>query len=97
MTDRCVAFICMMALETRCEGCARICKEMRIHISGDSAIRLLLKRFGNREPTECGDVIGIDDFVFKKRNIYGTIIVDEKSHNPIAILNGRDGRFLLQF
>ena len=70
---------------------------MGIHISGDSVIRLLLKRFENREPTECGDVIGIDDFAFKKRNIYGTIIVDEKSHNPVAILNGRDGESLRQW
>ena len=97
MTDRCSAFICMMALETSCEGCARICKEMGIHISGDSVIRLLLKRFENQEPTECGDVIGIDDFAFKKRNIYGTIIVDEKSHNPVAILNGRDGESIRQW
>ena len=97
MTDRCAAFICTLALETSCEGCARICREMGIHISGDSVIRLLLRRFENNKSTECGDTVGIDDFAFKKRNTYGTIIVDEKSHNTIAILDGRDGESLRQW
>jgi transposase len=97
MTERCAAFIATLALETSCEGCARICKEMGIHISGDSVIRLLLKRFENQSPVECGEVIGIDDFAFKKRNTYGTIIVDEITHMPVAILDGRDGASLREW
>ena len=42
----------------------------------------------------CSSIVGIDDFAFKKRYNYGTIIVDEKTHNPIAILDGRDGSTL---
>lgn len=38
-----------------------------------------------------GDKIGIDDFAYKKRHTYGTIIVDEETHNPITLLDGRDG------
>jgi len=30
--------------------------------------------------------------IFKKRHNYETIIVDEKTHKPIAILEGRDGK-----
>lgn len=97
MTERCAAFISTLALETSCEGCARICKEMGIHISGDSVIRLLIKRYEQQSPPECSSVIGIDDFAYKKRNTYGTIIVDEKTHNPIAILDGRDGATLRQW
>lgn len=26
MTERCADFICALALETSCEGCARICR-----------------------------------------------------------------------
>lgn len=63
----------------------------------DSIIRLLLKRFEHQETVECGDVIGIDDCAFKKRNTYGTIIVDEKTHNPVSILDGRDGASLRQW
>ena len=97
MTERCADFICTLALETSCEGCARICKEMGIRTSGDSVIRLLLRRFEQQSTIECGTVIGIDDFAYKKRNTYGTIIVDENTHHPIAILNGRDGAALREW
>lgn len=94
LTERCVDFICTLALETSCEGCSRICRVLGIDISGDTVIRLLIKRYEAFEEPDIGDVIGIDDFAYKKRNTYGTIIVDEKSHDPIALLDGRDGEAL---
>ena len=65
MTERCATFICILALESSCEGCARICKAMNLKISGDSVIRLLLKRYEQQSPSICSDTIGIDDFSFK--------------------------------
>lgn len=97
MTERCADFICTLALESSCEGCARICKAMNLKISGDSVIRLLLRRYEKQSPYHCGDTIGIDDFSFKKRHTYGTIIVDQKTHHPIAILDGRDGKTLQEW
>ena len=64
--------------ETSCEGCARICHTLGIKVSGDTVIRLLLKRYDSFPAPEAGDVIGVDDFAYKKRHTYGTIIVDEK-------------------
>ena len=43
MTERCADFICSLASETSCEGCARICKVLNINVSGDTVIRLLLR------------------------------------------------------
>ena len=86
MTDRCADFICALAMETSCEGSARICQAMNLQTSGDSVIRLLTKRYTLQSVTEYGTVIGLDDFAFKKRHTYGTIIVDEVTHKPIAIL-----------
>ena len=86
MTERCADFICMLAMETSCEGSARICKAMNIKVSGDTIIRLLTKRFEQQEEPSCGPTIGVDDFAFKKRHRYGTIIVDEATHKPVAIL-----------
>ena len=94
MTERCTDFICMLAMETSCEGCARICMAMNIKVSGDTIIRLLTKRFEMQDEPNCGTVIGVDDFAFKKRHRYGTIIVDEATHKPVAILDGRDGKTL---
>ena len=52
---------------------------------------MLIKRYEALGKPAVGDVIGVDDFAYKKRNTYGTIIVDKKSHNPITLLDGRDG------
>ena len=91
MTERCADFICFLDSETSCGGCSRICKKLGIKISGDTVIRLLLKRYQAIENDFIGDKIGIDDFAYKKRHTYGTIIVDEETHNPITLLDGRDG------
>ena len=67
---------------------------MGIKVSGDTIIRLLTKRFQLQEQPVCGAVVGIDDFAFKKRHRYGTIIVDEATRKPITLLEGRDGETL---
>lgn len=94
MTNRLEDFVCVLATETSCEASARIMRSMKIKISGDTVIRLLLKRYSAQPAKTCGSVIGIDDFAYKKRHTYGTIIVDEETHEPVAILDGRDGATL---
>lgn len=97
MTERCADFVCTLALETSCEGASRVCQAMDLKISGDTVIRLLTRRYQSQEKIECGAVIGIDDFAFRKRHKYGTIIVDEATHRPVALLDGRDGKTLKEW
>lgn len=40
---------------------------------------------------------GFLSFAFKKRHTYGTIIVDEATHDPVAVLDGRDGESLKEW
>lgn len=91
MTERLVDLMTKIAIETSCESCARILQSMNIKTSGDTVIRTLIKRYEKQPAIECGSAIGVDDFAYKKRHTYGTIIVDEKTHKPVAILEGRDG------
>lgn len=97
MTERLEDFICILAVETSCEACARILKSMNVKISGDTVIRLLTKRYMSQPAPVCGSTVGIDDFAFKKRHTYGTIIVDEETHDTVAILDGRDGESLKEW
>ena len=96
-TERLEDFICTLALETSCEGASRSCRQIGIAISGDTIIRMLLRRYEKQPPLEYGDVIGVDDFTFKKRHRYGTILVDEKCHKTIAMLEGRDEKTLREW
>lgn len=97
MTERLVDLMTTIALETSCESCARILKSMNIKTSGDTVIRTLIKRYEKQPEMKCGDAIGIDDFAYKRRQTYGTIIVDERTHKPVAILDGRDGTTLREW
>ena len=97
MTERLEDFICMLAIETSCEACARIMQASNVKVSGDTVIRLLIKRYSQQTKPVCGSAIGVDDFAFKKRHSYGTIIVDEKTHMPVAVLDGRDGKSLKEW
>ena len=78
MTNRLSEFLFTLALETSCEGAARIAKTMNIKISGDTIIKLLIKKYDSTNVSSCSDVIGVDDFAFKKGSNYGTIIVDDE-------------------
>ena len=89
-TERLSDLICTIALETSCEGGSRICKAMHITISPDSIIRMLIRRYEAQPDRKCSSTIGVDDFAFAKRKTYGTIIVDEETHKPVAVLEGRD-------
>lgn len=97
MTERLADLMTTLALETSCESCARILKSMNIKTSGDTVIRTLIKRYEKQPEPECGSTLGVDDFAFKKRHTYGTIIVDEETHKPVAVLDGRDGAALKEW
>jgi len=90
MTERLADLVTQLALKTSCEGAARILNSMNIAISGDTVIRTLIKRYDKQPLPSCGCCVGVDDFSFKKRHKYGTIIVDGETHNPVAVLEGRD-------
>lgn len=94
MTERLIDFITILALETSCEASARIMQAMNVKISGDTVIRMLLKRYQAQSHMPCGSHVSVDDFAFKKQHTYGTIIVDENSLIPVSVLEGRDGSAL---
>lgn len=96
MTRRLEDLVRTTALETNCEGAAAICKEMGIRISGDSIIRML-RELNNVSMPMCSDTVGIDDFAYRKGQTYCTVICDGATHEPIEVLDGRDGKALREW
>lgn len=94
MTERCRDFICMLALKTSCESCAKICRYLGIRTSGDSSIRMLIDYAEHSPVPIAGDCIGVDDFAYKKGQSYCTVIVNEEDRNILDILDDRDGKAL---
>lgn len=96
MTERLEDFIRMLALETNCEGAAAICKEMGIQVSGDTIIRML-RKLSQIPVFPSSDTVGVDDFAYRKGQTYCTVICDGATHEPIEILDGRDGDTLREW
>lgn len=49
---------------------------MGIDVSGDTIIRLLM-RYAERQDVSCSEIIGVDDWAYKKGQTYGTLICDQ--------------------
>ena len=76
-----------IGLECGGEPGRRLCDELGIQTSGDT----ILRRLRATPPTQghAGRVIGVDDFAFRRGQLYGTIVVDHESGDVIDLLPDR--------
>ena len=76
-----------IGLECGGEPGSRLCAELGIAVSGDT----ILRRLRAMPPADrhAGNVIGVDDFAFRRGQRYGTIIVDHESGGVIDLLADR--------
>lgn len=86
MTERLVDCVTILAVETGYEASACTMRDMNVEVSGDMVIRMLLREDQAQSRIPYGSHVGVDDFAFKKRYIYGTIIIDEGFHMSGAVL-----------
>ena len=96
MTERLEDFVITLTLNTSCEGASRVCESIGINISGDTLIRMVIRKANEIKPVKT-DMIGVDDWAYKKGSTYGTIIVDGRTHKPIDLLDGRDADTLKEW
>ena len=88
MTKRCQDFVLQLAINSSCESAASICAYLGIKISPDTLLNMLKKKAKTIE-TSVGEIIGIDDWAYRRSTRYGTIICDLKSHRIVDVIEGR--------
>ncbi|WP_245480439.1 transposase [Neorhizobium sp. NCHU2750] len=58
-----------------------------VPVSNDTLLRVVRRRIGDRN--EDLNVIGIDDFAFRRGQTYGTIVCDLERRRPVTLLPDR--------
>jgi transposase len=69
------------------EAAARVSHTLQLPLSPDTVLRSLRQMPLPDRPTP--RVLGVDDFAFRKRHTYGTLLVDLERHQPVDVLAER--------
>lgn len=77
------------------EAGAALAAALQMHISGDTLLRIVHRTAQPAQTTP--RVLGVDDWAFRKGQVYGTILIDQERHCPVDLLEGRTAVGLTQW
>lgn len=83
-----------ISLKTTSRIASHLLSGQNIICSGSSCLR---RAHVHHEPSPAPVSIGLDDYAQKKGHVYGTVIVDQSTHNPIMLLTGRGEENLKEY
>jgi transposase len=86
-TKRLKAMLKLFAYALSGQAGSRLLKQMGIPVGGESLLRLAKE--ATPSVVQAPQILGVDDFAFKRGRSYGTILVNLQTHHPVDLLPDR--------
>lgn len=86
-TERLTRLMRRVGFEVSAESGRRLLRWMRVQTSGDTLLRMV-KATPASMPTKV-KVVGLDDWAIRKGHTYGSILVDQETHQVVELVPGR--------
>jgi len=84
--------LCQIGFALGGEAGARLVRDLGMPCSPDTLLRLVRQQPLPKRPTP--RVLSVDDWAFRRRNLFGTILVDLERHCPVDLLPDREAATL---
>ncbi len=94
-TDRLTETLCFLGQALGGEAGSRCAAHLAIPVSPDTLLRMV--RHGDLPSSPMPNVLGVDDWAWKKRQTYGTILVDLERHQVVDLLPDRSADSLAEW